>query len=54
MPPETTEVMWLAKDSAAYTEGFVEGCAPKPAEGVLLPKGLRGVARAARAECGKD
>ena len=54
MPTPPAEMMWIVEDTPAYSEGFSAGCAPKPAEGVLLPRGLRGEAQAASAECGSD
>lgn len=53
-PPPTETVVWVADEVQAYAEGFGETCKPQAVEGLLLPKGLRGVAKPARDACGKD
>ncbi len=54
MSPETPTVMWIAEDSPAYQEGHTTGCAPDPATGRTLPRGLRGNVTPAREACGKE
>lgn len=51
MTPVVETVVWVAEESIGHSEGAGATCAPKPVEGVVLPKGLRGVARPARGEC---
>lgn len=52
MTPDTEQIMWIAEDIPAYKEGHSGECVLTAIEGQKLPKGLRGVAKAAREACG--
>ena len=51
MTPVAETVVWVAEESIGHAEGGGAVCAPKPIEGAVLPKGLRGISQPARAEC---
>lgn len=54
MSPPAEMVMWVSEEVQAYAEGATTPCGPVPVPGIILSKGLRGLAHAAREACGPD